>query len=401
MSILPRVNITIGNGALGGAVEINDGIMGMVLFGPLVGSGASEALPIEEPVLLNSLDDAVQKGITSSYASDAYDQIKDFYLAAGTNTQLWVVLVNHTTTMSTATDYDITAAAVKMLEKAAGDIKMWGISRFPPETYAPAASNQLDPDVTAAVTKAQVICDKFAENHMPCRAIVGARGFTGALEDLEDFSIRTDNRVGVVLGSTSKKGYPAVGFTLGYFANRPVQRKISRVKDGSLPLTEAYFSNPDTTDGAINKKVQEFENAFEYIHDRGYIFFRTIPEKSGYFFNSDPSCSPSTDDYSFLSRGRVIDKAHRIAYATFINEIEDDVEIDENGYLSPVVAKGYQQKMTSAIEVAMAGEISGVEVLVNPAQQIAITKKVEVSVSILPKGYSSRIDVTLGFNTGN
>ena len=125
----------------------------------------------------------------------------------------------------------------------------------------------------------------------------------------------------------------------------------------------------------------------------------TIPNVNGYYFNSDPACVSDTSDYSSLARGRVIDKTIRLAYATFIEEIEDDVEIDENGNLSPPIVKYYQQKIVSAIETSMAGEISGVECYIDPAQDVLATNKVIVDkLSIRPKGYSTFIDVKLGFD---
>ncbi len=76
-------------------------------------------------------------------------------------------------------------------------------------------------------------------------------------------------------------------------ASLPVQRKISRVKNGALPISGAYFSNTNDT--------ETHENAWNSIHDKGYIFFRTFVGKSGYFFNDDPTATALTDETSLKS----------------------------------------------------------------------------------------------------
>jgi hypothetical protein len=95
----------------------------------------------------------------------------------------------------------------------------------------------------------------------------------------------------------------------------------------------------------------------------------------------------------------VIDKAHRIAYATFVDEIEDDVELDENGFLNPAVAKGYAAKIERAIRLGMADEITDVKCDINPAQDVLATDLITITkLGIIPFGYSSFIEVPLGFS---
>src|SRR5690606_27119031 len=140
---------------------------------------------------------------------------------------------------------------------------------------------------------------------------------------------------------------PAVGFTLGQFANRPIHRKISRVKDGDVGVVAAYLSNGTT--------VETYESAWDSIHDNGYIFFRKFANKSGYYFSGDPACCPVTSDYASLARGGVMDKIQRIAVEVMTEELEDDLEVDESGYPSPAVLKGYQQIVLNALTERMKG----------------------------------------------
>lgn len=387
---LPGVKIIIGNGQLGRVAPVNDAVMGLIVSGVAV----TDKIGLAEPKAIFALEDAVELGIDAAYdvtnTTDAYGQIKEFYDRAPNGTELWIMIVAKTATMESVCD-KTNDLAKKLLTAANGRIKMWGIARTPDSGYEPTFVDGIDDDVDAAVLKAQELCEDFALQHKPCRFLVGARDFQGVVGDLKDFRQSSQNRGGVVLGSVRDSGEPAVGFTLGQFANRPVQRNIGRVKDGDLGLSEAYL-----TDGT---SVDEYENAWGSIHDKGYIFFRTFPNKNGYYFNDDPSCSPLTDDYSSLARGRVIDKAHVIAYTTFVEELLDDLEIDEDGYMDAAVVKDYQQKIENAIGVLMVpAEASGVICEIDPRQNLLANDTVKVSaLKVRPRGYAKYIEIPLGF----
>lgn len=390
---LPGVEIPILNGQLGRVEPSEDAVMGLVLSGV-----ATDDVALTTPKQIFTLKEAEDLGINEAYdttnTTDAWKQIKDYYAQAGNGAELWFMIIAKTTTMAGACDKD-NDIVKKLLNTAQGRITMWAISRVPDGDYVTVTTNGIDTDVEAAVLKAHALCEEFAAQHKPCRFLIGARAFTGTPSALKNFRQNTNNRGGVVLGSTFSTGQPAVGFVLGRFANRPVQRKISRVKDGDVGLLNAYMSNGTAT--------ETYESAWNSIHDKGYIFFRKFANKSGYYINSDPACCPVSDDYSSLARGRVIDKAHRIAYATFVNEIEDDLEVDGQGYLSPAVAKGYQAKIIRAINANMKDngkdEISDVICIIDPKQNLLATDTVAIEkLGVRPKGYATFITIPLGFD---
>ena len=390
MSGLPGVSINILNNQIGAGTPIADNIMGLVVFGP-----APSGLTQSTPKQIFNLQDAVDVGIDESYDTgnsvDAHHQIKDFYDRAADGTELWIMVVDPTTTMESACD-KANDIVKKLLDAAGGKIKMWGITRVPDGGYTATYNDGLDDDVTAAITNAQALSNEYRDQFNPVRALIGGRDYQGTPGNLKDGSQSSDNRVGVVLGSTTSDGYPAVGFTLGQFANRQVQRKISRVKDGDVGLTDAYLS-----DGT---KVEESKSAWDSIHDKKYIFFRTFANKSGYYFTGDPAFTGSDDDYAELARGRVIDKAHRLAYVTWADEVEDDVTVDANGFLPPELVKDYQRKIEQGIGSQMIPDnISAVSCQIDPEQDIIANDQVKITkLGVRPKGYATFIDVPLGFN---
>jgi uncharacterized protein (UPF0297 family) len=389
---LPGIDINVKADGLGASVSVDDGIMGLILSGP-----APSELTISTPAAIFSLQEAEVLGIDADYDTDntvdSYQQIKDFYTFAPKGTELWIMVIPPTTTMESACDKD-NDVVKKLLNAAAGRVKMWGIHRIPDGAYEPTYDDGLDDDVSAAVLVADALCDSFADQFRPCRALIGGLGFQGVVGDLKDFSLSTNDRVGVVIGSVSEDGHPAVGFTLGKFASIPVQRKISRVKDGDIGKVSAYMTDGET--------IETYEASMDALHDKGYIFFRTITEKSGYFFSSDPACVSAANDFASLARGRVIDKAIRLTYLTMVEELEDDIDIDASGYIASAVLKDYQNKIKNALETQMADNLSTgnpVVVEIDPAQNVLATGKVKIDkLAIRPKGYASLIEIDLGFD---
>lgn len=390
---LPNVTILIGNGALGRVVSTADGVAG------LIGSGiATASIALAEPKQIFGTDDAKSLGLSDEYdvtnSTDIYRQIKDFYEKTGEGAELWIMLVSPTVTMADICD-PAGNFAPALLDAAEGRIRLLGITRNPDPTYVATYVDGMDDDARAAVMKAQSLSESYTSQIMPLRVLVEGRDFQGDIAVLHDLRGGTQNRAGVVIqGLDANKKAAAVGMALGRMASEPVQRNIGRVKSGDLNITSAYLSD--------GQKVETYIKRWGMLHKKGYIFPRKFQGKSGYYYNDDPSCTSITDDYSSLARGRVIDKAFLIAYATYVEEIQDDIEIDEQGFMDPAMAKSYQVKIEEAIRVNMIPntrdpEISGVSATISPRQNLLEADTVEVILDIRPKGYSKNINVRLGF----
>jgi len=107
----------------------------------------------------------------------------------------------------------------------------------------------------------------------------------------------------------------------------------------------------------------------------------------------------TTDDYSMLSRGRVIDKAHILAYTTFVQEVDDEVPVNTDGTLDAGFCKWLSQQIVNQVNNTMTAnkEISSVSCYIDPSQNILSTNTLNVSLSITPVGYATDIAITLGF----
>ena len=97
---LPKIKFNIasnGLGLLSATIEKNAGLI-------LTGVSVDGKIKIGESKQIFSLQDAQKIGITEVENPFAYKHIKAFYDYAGTNAELWVMLVSDATTMENMAD---------------------------------------------------------------------------------------------------------------------------------------------------------------------------------------------------------------------------------------------------------------------------------------------------------
>ncbi len=385
---LPNVDIVLTTGALGQTEAGADGVVGIVFNGV-----AATGLALATAKQGFSLADFEAVGINAAYDTtnsvEVWRQIKEFYDEALTGAELWVMLVSQATNMQSILD-KTTTNAKSLLAAAGGRIRLLGVGRNPAGGYTPSTSaNQIDLDVINALTTGQALADEQQAAFAPVRIIVEGYAYTGTSGTLANLKALTKPNMAVLIGDTKTGARAAIGLLLGRLAKVPVQRNPGRVKDGALAITTAFigataFAAAESTVGAI--------------HDKGFITLRRFVGKAGYYFTDDPTATAATDDYNSVARGRIVDKAIRLAYATFVEEILDEVQINPtNGQIATVKAKYYEAIIERAVLTAMADEISGFAATVDPLQDVLATGKICVEARIVPVGYAKTIQIKLGF----
>lgn len=389
---LPKVVINIQNGGLGGVEALNDGIAGLVVSGD---ANPSAEWTIGTAKQFFSIDEVKDAGLNAEYDTDnstnAYKQVADFYTVAGDGAELWVMIVPATEEMADVCDMAATTPYVKnLIEASDGTIRLVGVTRVPDAAYVGTTEFGIDDDVIAALTKLEALADSKAAEMEPFVGIVEGRdyqGDTGAIEDLKGLGF---NRVAGVICGDVDDGSAGVGLLLGRLAADPVQRKPGRVKTGAIPIVNGYFSDGEKVTRGVA----------DALDTKGWIVMTPYPQRSGYYWGHDNTCTAADDDYSTIVNRRVIDKAMLIAYSTYITEILDEVKIDpESGELDPGVVAYYQGKIDNAIALLMTANdnISGSESYINPAQNILSSGELVIQLSVTPVGYTKKITVNLGF----
>lgn len=381
--MIPNVSISITNGNIGGAQTTNDNIVGVISTG--TGAGT---LALLTPTFVVSLPDAESKGITEQAEPELYKILKEFYSIEGTRgAKVYCMIAANTVSLETMLDKTNANGAKKLIDFAQGEIKALAVSRKPVESYVPATPQFIDSDAIAALTKAKELVTDYFAAIKPFRVLIGARIHDADDETIFQPKAQDNNKAALVLGGTQNDGQASLGLVLGRFAATPVHRNLGRVKDGALPVNALYIGT---------KKVEDFATLDNLI-DYGYITFTKYPQKAGYFISDDPMATAATDDYRFLANCRVIDKAAVVAYQTYVNDLKDDVDLEPNGSITPIVLKHLEGMIENNINLSMGESISSVNAYIDPNQNLATGSKLKVELRITPRGYLKEIAVELGF----
>ena len=378
---LPDVNITVNRSGLGLVSFTNDGIMGIVLSGDAV----ADKLELNKPYVVYSLSDAEKIGITKEDNATAYKQVNEFYKEAGNGSKLWLIVSSNALMSESVSG---TSNVVRtMIEAAKGEISLVGL------TAGNAQSNVvvdgLNEDVLVSISEAQTLAAEYQSKIMPFSVLVSGIGFSGDENTVKDFATTNYHRCSVILAASANDKIASVGQYLGRLAAIPVQRKASRVKDGALFNLEGYL-----TDGL---PVSDRTSALNVLHDKHYIVYRTFPGKSGFFYSGDPTATANTDDLNIIARNRIIDKVLKITYKTYIEDLDDDVPMTDDGKLEAAVVGYLKSKIELQVKSQMIDEISNFSAIIDDNQNILSGMPLEIELQITPKGYLSPINVKIGF----
>lgn len=380
---LPNVTIVVNRSGLGLVDYTDDGIMGLIVSGAAV----VDKLEVGKAYAIYGLADAETIGIEESGVNAAaHKQIKEFYDEAGNGVKLWILVSDKTLMSLNATG--TTNNLRSLIEAAKGEISVVGICRG--KTQSEVVVDGLNEDVWSTMGAVQILAEEYQGLIMPFSAVIDGIGFSGDASSTLDLTTKTQHRCSVILSASDSDEVASVGQFLGREASIPVQRKPSRIKDGSLTNEKAYLTDGVSIDGRVG--------SLNTLHDRGYIVYRTLVGKSGFFYSGDPTATAATDDLNTIARNRVIDKVLKIAYNTYSEELDDDVPVTETGTLQPAVCGYLQEKINKQVNGNMVDEISRFNSYVNPNQNILSGAPVEIQLSIVPKGYLSPIKVIIGFS---
>jgi len=373
---LPRVTITFAHGALLADVGSMDGMAG------IVGTGSTTAL-LCVPTPVYNLDDAIAKKFTEAAEPSMYRHLKEYYAEVAGNKRLVVMIVPETVSMKQMLDNTHSVSA-KLLTKQFPDVRLLGITRAPSSGYAGGAGF-IDSDVSEAISVAKTFGEARLAENSPVRILLEGRVQNADAANTLTPNTSSNGYVGAVLGGTLPDGSASVGLALGRACKYEAHVKIGKVANGPLSVDKIYIGDVE----ASKSLAQESYN------DAGFITFMTYPHKAGYYFAADRMCTK--DDYRLLALGRVVDKAAVIASAFFTEEIENEVDVDEEGKIASHAAFHLEERIKQQLSVAMGHQMSGEAQCKITSKKIVSTGELSVSLRVRPKGYTTYINVNLGF----
>lgn len=373
---LPKVSILYSNGNLLQDVDAVDGIAA------LCGTGYTAGL-LGVPKTVYSLQDAEGQGFTEAEEPAMYRHLKEFYGELGGNQELHIMVVPDTMTMAQMLDNNNAAGAKKLITNAQGKVRLLAVFHKPATGYNGGA-DFIDSQVAAAITNSKVFAQARLTELVPLRILIEGRVQNFEASNTLVPKTFSNGFTGVVLGGSLNNGSASVGLALGRSVKYGAHIKVGKVANGPLSISTAYVGN---------KEIKDVTN-LATLHGDGFISFLQHPQKAGFYFGIDRMAS--TDDYRLMAYGRVIDKAAVIAAAVYVEDLESEVAVDADGKINHSVVSHLEAKITQQINVAMADQISGLIVYINPAQDVINTGKLTVKLRVRPFGYTSFIDIDLG-----
>ncbi len=389
------VNITLANGQLGATLQTADGTCGMVL----TGLSESGGYTLGTPILVTSLDNLATQGISQTGNVFAYRQVKEFYQEAGSGAKLYLLLVPGTMKVNQMADGTNGNGAVKLLDYAAGAIKVLGIISNDTLVYPGGTglltTHRINEDVYTAASNMAITANTYSLAQKPFRCIIGGTSYTGTPASLTPITPGNNNhRTAIFIGDTVSGNAACLGLVLGRMSIIPVQRKISRVRTGAMTNSAAYLNATTLESTGGDAGV---------IATQGYMTWKIYAQRSGYYISGDETISDVLNDYRYLSRGRVMDKVQVLAYQTFVQEVDDEIPINTDGTLDAGFCKWLSSQMENQINNTMTAnnEISSVSCYINPNQNILSTNTLSITIGIVPVGYATVINVTLSFVNPN
>jgi len=387
---LPKVTIDYGNGALGQTISSADGLLCLVVCGAAQVAGTFD---LAQQYSLRRLSDLEPLGVTASNNPLLYQTVRDFYTEAQEGVRVFIVGYPDTLKMSDVLDKE-NPYLRKIIESTNGELRGFVCTAVP--DVAPVITDGLDDDIPAALLNAQGLGEwARTVRYAPLFVIIDGLNFNGNASDLKDLKTNSYYRASVVIGSRDPgAANQAVGLVAGRIASNSVDRNIGRVQDGALNVLTLF---------AGNTAIELADT--ETIYDLSYITFRTFTGISGYYISDDLMATKETDDYNHLTAVRTVDKAARIVYAVMVQQLLDKVQVRSNGTMLQSVIASWQQIIENAIAASMTsfGELSddggdnGIQLFIDPSQDVLATGTISVEVRVRPFGYARYINVLLGF----
>lgn len=394
----PSLNIAFENGNIGSVTTSPDGVC--VLVASAVANGG---FVLNTPYTVYSLAEAEALGIIPTIAGnyELYKTIKEFYDEAGAGTELWLYGVAKTKTLD-----ELVAASAAVLTASNRRIRFVAV-KYAPSVAEVAVTAGIRTGFPATLAAAQTIAQQFTTTKaQPVVFIIEGYNYSGVPADLIGFSATNFNRVMVLIGDTEKrtgttvsKG-AAVGVLAGRITKNQVHVNVGRVKDGALKPLAFYIL--DTPVEQVN---------IDALYNKGFVTLTTHTGKSGYYFVDDMMACELEDDYHYLTRRRVIDKAYVLANQTLTNFILDTVPLTNEGKIQAAYAKALETEVERVIaqEMSAKGELSvdatapndnGVECVIDVTNNIAQDATIKGRIRVRPHGYGRFLEFTIGFNTG-
>jgi hypothetical protein len=183
----------------------------------------------------------------------------------------------------------------------------------------------------------------------------------------------------------------------------PPQRHNGRVKDGSLaaialdpvndPLDGFVYHREDVTPGLDSLTASGSVGASRFMSSR------MRPGLPGVYITNPLLMAAPGSDFSLMPYGSVMDFAAAQVHSVGQQVVNDDVRLNANGTIYENDARTIENSLKRALDATMtnAKMCSSLTVAVDRTTNVGLLKAVNVTVTIVSRGYVLTVNATLGF----
>lgn len=396
-----QVDFIIGNGGLGRTNPSTDVVAGLVFNGIAVVGG----LQLKTPYKLRSIEDAIALGINSQYdvtnSLTVYSHLATHFRISP-KSPIWIYAMAQSVAYDEMVDPLDQHSAIALIRHAS-EIDHLGVN------YQPATPVTDFTATAGAIANAQALAELAFEEKKPCVIVLEGKGFDWSVAS----TLRTLNSeyVSVVVGQLQDDNLEfddtgaAIGAALGVLSNAKVNECVGWV--GKFDVLSASTSDIKISNQSVSGILP---SVLEDLDDRGYIFLKTYPGKTGYFFNDSHTATVGTSDFATIENVRTVNKAVRLLYQALLPFVNSPVVINTTtGQISAETVANWEAVGNKAITSMFQNqEISGPDpqgptppVQINPEQDVLSTSEVQVQLNIVPTGTARMITVYVGFTNPN
>lgn len=279
-----------------------------------------------------------------------------------------------------------------------------------------------DENIQIAVQGAQLLIDKLAEDFIYIDvALIEGKGsyITGPLvADFTNLRVFDSEIVApiwshdpaIAAKDEAYADHGAVGSALGMLMVRAIHENLGSVDIEVKPnkrKAEENYTLTDTKTGrwlsAALSNGQLYESLSgadqKKLNELAYIFVGKFEGYGGYYFSNSHTCTEEDNDYCFIERNAIWNKAARIIRTTLIPRIRSKVQSDPStGYIKHTTITDWDGRVRkNLLTMKSSGNVADFDIYINPKQAAVSTKPFNIKVHLVADGIAHDFEIDLGY----
>lgn len=430
MSFQGPQNIKIG-GNLGGRARSADAIQALVIAAP---TAVVDGFQFGTAYRLMSVQEAEELGLNAAYDANEdsriYYHITEFF-RNNPGGILWILGVEREDDATPGWQELINAAKGLMLnESVKREPRVIGIA-FDRTVATPTYTGGFETGVTAAVPLAQtMVNDLFAQAIYVDGVVLEGRGLQYPLTDLANLRQLNAPNVSICAAQDPKvvsldpdnanmNQHAAIGAALGMISQRKVSEDMGSVDIAVKPDSRKGQENYTLTDELAERWLSaNLSGGTPFntltlsdqskLNEYGVIFAGKFEGYPGIYFSGSHTCTLVTNDFSYIERNRVWNKAARLVRAALIPKIRSEVPVTEEGKIAATTVASWETAVERNVgQMLTASEISGMSFSIvqedeeGNAINFLAGEAIITRLGVTPNGIAKEIKNEIGFVNPN